>query len=119
MGRSFRVILALPEDAGTTLLPGAAVTVTAEVPRSVETGVTVPAAALLAENDRSAAVMILEDSGEALRVRRVPVTVQSLTGGELVVHGLPDGSEIVTAGAHRLQDGQPVRRFAPLAFAER
>lgn len=118
VGQSFRVTLALPEGAGATLLPGSSVTVIAEVPAYAETGQPIPAAALLAENDRSAAVLVLEGAGDALQVRRLPVEVQATTGAGFVVHGLPEGAEIVTVGAHRLTNGQPVRRFAPLVFTE-
>lgn len=118
IGQAFRVTLALPHGGAMTLLPGASITVTAKLPQPTATGMTVPAAALLAENDRSAAVMVLEGGPDALRVRRVPVTVRARTGTGFVVDGLSDGAEIVTAGAYRLTDGQPVRRFAPLVFTE-
>jgi RND family efflux transporter MFP subunit len=118
VGQSFRVVLALPAGAGQALLPGASVTVTVAVPSETQ-GIPVPAAALLAGNDRSAAVLVLEEAAGALRVRHHPVTVLATTGAGFVVEGLPEGVEIVAAGAHRLTDGQEVRRFAQLLFAER
>jgi RND family efflux transporter MFP subunit len=116
VGQSYRVTLALPPDAGTLLLPGASMTVTASVPAPA-TGVPVPATALLATTDRRAEIMVLEGH-EAPVVRRVPVTVTAPFGSAFLVEGLPASAEIVAAGAHLLRDGQPVRRFSPLTSTE-
>lgn len=118
VGQSFRVTLALPPEAGQGLVPGASVTVIAAVPADAR-GVEVPAEAVLAGNDRSAAVFVLEDGGDGLRVRRLPVRIEAPAGTGFAVSGLPASAEIVAAGAQRLRDGQAVRRFSPLTFAER
>lgn len=115
VGQSFRVTLALvAPPAG--LLPGTSMTVTAAIPQQAQ-GVPVPATALLATADRQAEVMIVEDR-QTLRVRRVPVQVTAPAGSAFFVEGLPPDAEIVTTGAHLLQDGQQVRRFAPLTLSE-
>jgi RND family efflux transporter MFP subunit len=117
VGQSYRVTLAFTSDPGAAVLPGASVTVTAAVP-SGATGVSVPATALVAQNDRTAAVLMVEGAGDAPTLRSVPVTVAAPTGTGFVVEGLPPGAEIVAAGAHRLTDGQTVRRFTDLRVTE-
>lgn len=117
VGQSYRVTLAFSGDPGAAILPGASVTVTARVP-SAARGVTVPAAALVARNDRTAAVLVLEGAGDTATLRSVPVTLAAPTGIGIVVDGLPPGAEIVAAGAHRLADGQTVRRFTGLRVTE-
>lgn len=115
--QSFRVTLAFDEDAPPGLMPGASVTVRVSTPVNGPPGASVPAEALVAGNDRSAAVFVLEADGDALVTRRRSVQVGSATGAGFLVEGLSPGEEIVAAGAHRLRDGQRVRRFAALAPA--
>lgn len=117
VGQSYRVTLAFAETDGAGLLPGASITVTASLP-AAEGGMTVPATALLALSDRGAEVLVLEDRAGGTFVRRVPVTVTAPSGDGFRIEGLPEGAEIVASGAHRLHDGQAVRRFAPLARSE-
>ncbi|MCH8467850.1 MAG: efflux RND transporter periplasmic adaptor subunit [Roseinatronobacter sp.] len=118
VGQSFRVTLALPDGAGAGLLPGASLTVTAAIP-APQRSISVPSEAIFAANDRSASVFVLAGTEEMLHVRQMPVTVVAPSGSGLEVQGLPIGAEIVTAGAHRLREGQHVRRFSPLSFVER
>lgn len=115
IGQSYRVTLAFEGDPG--LLPGASVTVLASVPNPVA-GVSVPASAILAGNDGTAAVLALDGSDEIATLRRIPVTVATATGAMLTVTGLQDGTELVAIGAHRLKDGQNVRRFQGLQPAQ-
>jgi membrane fusion protein, multidrug efflux system len=116
VGQSYRVTLAF-EDTPSGLLPGASVTVRASVPVSAPPAL-IPASALLAGNDRSAAVLTLVPAGDAFVLQRQPVTVTAQDGASFAVEGLPAGSEIVSAGAHLLRDGQTVRRFTGLTTAE-
>lgn len=116
VGQSYRVTLALPPDAGGMLLPGASMMVTASV-SARETGVPVPATALLATTNRRAEVMVLTGDTAPV-VRRMPVTVTAPSGSAFMIEGLPARAEIVTAGAHLLRDGQEVRRFTPLTSTE-
>lgn len=117
VGQSFRVTLAVPANAATGLVPGASLTVVASVPVPAA-GLAVPAEAVLTANDRTTSVFVVEGAEDDLRVRQVPVQVTTPDGTTLHVRGVPKGAEIVTAGVHRLRDGQRVRRFAPLTFVE-
>lgn len=117
VGQSYRVTLAFVETPGPAVLPGASITVLAQVPAPTA-GAAVPATAVLAQNDRSTAVFVLQGEGDALIVREVPVTVTSKTGTGFVVAGLEAGAEIVAVGAHRLTAGQMVRRFTGLRMTE-
>lgn len=117
VGQSYRVTLAFVDAPGPAVLPGASVTVVAQVPAPTA-GAAVPATAVLAQNDRSTAVFVLQGEGDALTVREVPVTLTSQTGTGFVVAGLEAGAEIVAVGAHRLTAGQTVRRFTDLRMTE-
>ncbi len=114
VGQSYRVTLALNAADGAGLLPGASVTVTVTLP-APDVGMTVPATALLARNDRQAEVFVMQGGST---VHRVPVTVTAPTGNGFRIEGLPEGAEVVAMGAHRLRDGQAVRRFAPQTYSE-
>lgn len=116
IGQSYRVTLAFTNDT-VALLPGASVTIRAAIPQSSD-GVAVPAAALLAGNARDAAVLVLAPEGDAFVLRRQSVTVVARAGSGFTVEGLPAGTEIVTAGAHLLREGQTVRRFTGLTSSE-
>lgn len=116
VGQSYRVTLAFVDD-GVELLPGASVTIRAAIPTSSH-GLEVPASALLAGNDRKAAVLALAGEGETFVLRRYPVTVVAGGGSGFTVEGLAAGTEIVTAGAHLLREGQTVRRFTGLTTSE-
>lgn len=117
VGQSYRVILAFMTDPGASVLPGASITVTASVPTTMG-GVVVPQTALVAQNDRSAAVLVLDGAGDLATLRSAPVTISAPQGDRLVIDGLPPGSEIVALGAHRLVPGQTVRRFTDLRVTE-
>jgi RND family efflux transporter MFP subunit len=117
VGQSYRVTLAFVDMPSAAVLPGASVNVLAQVPASTA-GAAVPATAVLAQNDRSTAVMVLDGEGPELTVREVPVTITSQTGTGFVVEGLEAGAEIVAVGAHRLTAGQTVRRFTDLRMTD-
>jgi RND family efflux transporter MFP subunit len=115
IGQSYRVTLAF--ETAVPLLPGASVTVRATIPTPAR-GVEVPASALVAGNARDASVLVLVPQGDAFVLRRQPVTVVTGTGSRFAVEGLPPGAEIVAAGAHRLREGQTVRRYTGLTRSE-
>jgi len=117
VGQTYLVTLAFLSDPGAALLPGASATVTATFPNDTP-GVAVPASSVLVGNDRSASVLVLEGQGPTATVRRVPVTLVSGTGTSFAIEGLESGTEIVALGAHRLADGQTVRRFTGLRVSE-
>lgn len=69
----------------------------------------VPLSALL-RDQQGAAVWVLDPS--TLTVARHAVDVVTVTDTQAVLGpGLPDGTEIVTAGVHHLREGQKVRRL--------
>lgn len=117
VGQSFRLVLAFPKGQAAYLMPGASMTVIASLPAPAA-GMTVPTEAVLVQNDRSTVVFVVEGATDSLRVRQVAVTVASANGTSLQIEGIPPGAEIVTVGVHRLQDGQRVRRSAPLTVVE-
>ncbi len=118
IGQSYLVVLALPDQPFPTLIPGASATVTASIAAPAARTI-VPAAALVADENRAPFVMAFEPTGaDRGTVRPLPVEVSSRTGTELEVTGLPEDIEIVGAGAHLLREGQTVRRFTGLTVEE-
>ncbi len=119
IGQSYVVTLALPAvRLASLLVPGASVTVTATLPGARD-GLSLPASAVLSGPDRDAAVLAFEPTGaEEGTLRRVAVNIRSETGTEFIVDGLPQGTEIVGAGAHLLREGQAVRRYTGLTVEE-
>lgn len=119
IGQTFTVTLSLPEAVARDprLVPGASASVVASVPAEAP-GIAVPASALVSGPDRDAALFVLD--GEELAIaRRRPVTVRSATGTGFLVEGVEPGVEIVAVGAHRVSDGQAVRRWTGLVVEER
>lgn len=119
IGQTFTVTLALPDAVARDprLVPGASASVVASVPADAP-GIAVPASALVSGPDRDAALFVLEGEEPAI-ARRRPVTVRSQTGTGFLVEGVEPGVEIVAAGAHRVSDGQKVRRWTGLVVEER
>lgn len=120
VGQSYTATLKLPTETGEpALLPGSSITVSASVPAIADGTLLLPASALLSGNDRSASVMVFEpDSDAGGTVRRVPVLVSSRDGASFFVQGIAEGVEVVGVGAHRLQDGDRVRRWSGLFISE-
>jgi len=80
----------------------AAVTV---VGSSIQQAVNIPLAALYQESSNTPAVWVVKDDVLTLR----PVTVGSFGNGTIaVLSGLQPGDRIVTAGVHKLKEGQKV-----------
>lgn len=119
IGQTFTVTLSLPEAIARDprLVPGASASVVATVPAEAP-GIAVPASALVSGPDRDAALFVLEGEDRAIARRRA-VTVRSATGTGFLVEGIEPGVEIVAAGAHRVSDGQAVRRWTGLVVEER
>ena len=116
IGQTYLVTLAFL-DPPPALLPGASVTIIATFPNPAS-GITVPVTAVIAGNDGSASVLVLEAQGESTTVRRVQVGIASSGGTTFTIEGLERGAEIVAVGAHRLADGQTVRRFTGLQIID-
>jgi len=127
VGQSYIVTLAFPDAKSVFLVPGASVTVHAQVP-SPAAGLVLPVSALLIGPERDASVLVLEaaaddSAGEVApglaTLRRQPVEVRSETGTSLFVTGLAEGAEVVAVGGHLLRAGQQVRRYTRLVVEER
>lgn len=116
IGQIYLVTLAFL-DPPPAFLPSASVRVLATLPNTTS-GITVPATAVIAGNDRSASVLVLEAQGASATVRRVEVGIASSGGTTFLIDGLQHGAEIVAIGAHRLSDGQIMRRFTGLRVPE-
>ena len=114
IGQSYVVTLAITETPSRPLLPGASGTVIVQLPAAADAGLTVPVTAVSIGADRQTYVFVFEPTGaDEGRVQRVPVTVETPDGTTMVVtSGLRPGMEIVATGAHRLTDGEAVRRFS-------
>lgn len=113
VGQSFRATLALPPDAGLTVLPGSSVTVLAtQVANDAE--ILVPPSALRLGNNGETHVMRFvprdEDTGVLEQV--VVKVVANRDGQVAITEGLQIGDEILRTGAQAVTDGQVVRRFA-------
>lgn len=113
VGQTFRLTLAMPHPENITVLPGSSVTVYAT---ALGEGVDpiLPASAIRIANDGATSVMrFVPGAGTTGRVEEVAVTLEPTRDGRFqVTEGLAVGDEIVRAGAHLLDDGETVRRFA-------
>ena len=83
--------------------------------RSAQRLVRVPLSALLNQEEKTWVWVVAPDT---LTVHRTPVRLATVTDSEALLDAsLPDGAEIVTAGIHRLREGQKVRRLEALESA--
>ena len=113
VGQSFRATLALPQDAGLTVLPGSSVTVLATQLDS-DAPILIPSSALRLGNNGETLVMryvpLDDDTGE---LEEVAVTIMPNRDGLVTItDGITAGDEILRTGAQAVSDGQVVRRFA-------
>ncbi len=117
IGQTFRITLGMALPEGLQVLPGSSVTVRARANAKGAIGMPVPTTALLTDANNSVAVMVFTPAGaDTGTVTRTPISVQPTDNGTFIVtSGLADGSEIVATGAHKLTDGQKVRRFTGFA----
>lgn len=89
---------------------GQTATVVVRAPTRVAIGLPVPLPAVV-ERDGKSVVWVLDPGSMTVQAQAV-VTSDVLGNIVVVVNGLKAGQEVVTAGAHVLQPGQKVRRFA-------
>lgn len=113
VGQTFRLTLAVSDPSGLTVLPGSSATVFA----TLKTGdpiLTIPLTALRIANDGTTSVLRFVPEGEDMgRLEEVPVVVEPNANGEAVVtSGLEAGELILRTGAHAVDPGTAVRRFA-------
>lgn len=113
VGQSFRATLALPQDAGLTVLPGSSVTVLAtQVDRDAP--ILVPSSALrLGNNGETHVMRFVPRDADTGVLEEVSVTIAPNRDGLVeVIAGIAAGDEILRTGAQTVSDGQIVRRFA-------
>jgi RND family efflux transporter MFP subunit len=100
---TYEVEILLEPERARDLLGG--LTAKVEIRRNVEAPAAVPVAALV-EADGAAGAVFTVDGGKA---RRVPVRIAFLQGGRAVLAEPLGVERVVTEGASRIADGQPVR----------
>ena len=113
IGQSYTISLAATTENGVFLLPGRTITVIAQIERGQE-GTQVPATAIVTQPDGRHTVAVVRSIGDATTAEHIPVDVTSTNGTEFTVLGLTASDEIITVGAHLIDDGQPVERFQGL-----
>ncbi|MBX3610484.1 MAG: efflux RND transporter periplasmic adaptor subunit [Hydrogenophaga sp.] len=110
--RTYQVKLALP--AGTAWPLGATAYVSLRTPATGVAAITLPTSAIVrsAEGDRSGSMVWIYDAASST-VQARQVEVAGADGNRVVIAaGLKPGDEVVAAGAHVLNAGQKVTRFA-------
>lgn len=112
VGQTYSITLGMAPPDDLDILPGASAKVTAILPAG-ESGIIVPASAVLVENDQTTSVMVFSPTGATEgTVTTTPVEIEPTDYGKVkVTSGLSDGQEIVIVGASVLNDGDTVRRF--------
>lgn len=112
--RTFPVTLIFDtEGEGAKVKPGMAGEATARVnlpPELRDQGIEVPAAALFTPDSAKSQetyVWVVDEASSTVQLRKVEPGQITQSGGTLV-KGLEPGARIVTAGVHRLRDGQQV-----------
>lgn len=116
IGQTFTITFGMTPPEHLVILPGSSATVIA-IQQGQAEHFTVPAAAIVTENDGSTSVMVFEPTSDdqgTMSPRAVEIT-PSNKGEVQVVSGLNPGDEIAAAGASELSDGQTVRRFTGFA----
>lgn len=118
IGQSYTISLLVPPSDTNLLIPGATVTIRAEL-LATPKGAQVPTSAIFVDADRYTKVMeVVPQPDGKLVVSPRYVKVISETGSHLSIDGLSEGAEIVEVGGHLLTDGQPIERFTGLLFEE-
>lgn len=112
VGQSFRATLALPNNAGLSVLPGSSVTVLA-TQLEHDASIFIPPSALRLGNDAETSVMRYVPQDEATgKLEEVTVSIRPSRDGLVeVTEGISTGDEILRTGAQAVSDGQIVRRF--------
>lgn len=105
----FPITVLLPPDAKLRAGLAAEVTFALEASSLPEGAVLVPASAVGEDRDGRYAFRVMDLKEGKGTLRRVPVTIGALQGGEiLITKGLKQGERVVTAGVSRVRDGLEV-----------
>ena len=113
VGQSYTVSLALPDGTNGKLIPGQTVIVRATV-TTQQDGWTIPPTAVTTQPDGTHMVVVVSETADQLIARHQPVNLISETGSYLITRDLDAGTEIVAIGAHLIEDGTPLARYAGL-----
>ena len=112
VGQSFRATLALPADAGLTVLPGSSVTVLATQLDGDATILIPPSALRLGNNGETHVMRYVPRDDDTGTLEEVAIAIAPNRDGLVVVtDGIAAGDEILRTGAQTVSDGQVVRRF--------
>jgi len=107
--KTFSVSLKMDNPADYNILPGMSATVKVELLASetqTATSVTLPASAVVADNDKNATVWVVDEKTMTVKPTRVSAGI--MLGNTIQVEGLKSGQRIVTAGAAFLRDNMKV-----------
>ena len=100
--RTYRVRVSVPEPpAGLAL----GMTANVAVGKAPTTAVRLPLTAIYQPGDAPSVWLVGEDNKVFLQ----KITVDGYDGNDVLVRGLPDGAVVVTAGVHKLREGDAVR----------
>lgn len=114
IGQAYTVTLAFPDIESDFLVPGATLTINAKIERENQM-ITIPVSATSVTPDgTTVAYTTNENSDGTLILDELPIEVVSANGTNLSVKGLDAGTEIVSIGAHLLNDGQAAKRYRGL-----
>ncbi len=112
VGQSFRATLALPQEAGLTVLPGSSVTVLATNLQDDAPLFIPPTALRLGNNGETTVMRFVPSDDTSGTLEEVAVTIEPDRDGRvMVLSGLEPGDEILRTGAQTVADGEVVRRF--------
>jgi len=118
--RTYPVTLIADQPENAQILPGmsAEVQVTAQLPSDAETtGFEIPASAVFSDGGQSRFVWVVDEKSQTA-FRREVVVGNLGSHGIMVMKGLKAGEWVVTAGVHRLREGQNVRILSQGSHAE-
>jgi RND family efflux transporter MFP subunit len=106
---TYRVVFALDDTAGLTILPGMSATLVAQRSQSAENDVFIlPPLAVAREPGKPPFVWLVDAQTGAVSAREVSMGTIASTGIE-IVSGLQSGEQVVVAGISQLREGMKVR----------
>lgn len=110
--QTYRLVLEMPAPKEIRVLPGMTATVSAEIRLAEEEKkMTIPAVAVLADDQGNPGVWVVEK--DKMTVHRRKVTTGNLTGKDSIeiLSGLQPGEMIAVSGVGQLREGMKVRAF--------
>jgi RND family efflux transporter MFP subunit len=116
---TYRVTFTMDQPEGVSIFPGMTGTVTAASEAAEGGAVTVPAAALTADDSGRSHIWVIDTGSMTVSLR--PVTTGALTGSDsiLVTEGLRPGERIAVSAASTLRKGMKVSDLSEIEGYER